>query len=68
MTCLARSSLSMLPEEKKGDSGPKRRRIGFQYGNPNSVLVSISTSIAIGKITERGGKRVLSLDFESVFL
>jgi hypothetical protein len=54
MTCLARSSLSMLPEEKKGDSGPKRRRIGFQYGNPNSVLVSISTSIAIGKITERG--------------
>jgi hypothetical protein len=35
-------------------------------------LVSISTSIAIGKITERGreigGERVLSLDFESVFL
>ena len=41
---MARSSLSMFPEAKKGDSGPKLRGIDFQYGNSNCCFSSSSCS------------------------
>uniref|UniRef100_A0A2P2JEI0 Zinc finger protein 511 n=1 Tax=Rhizophora mucronata TaxID=61149 RepID=A0A2P2JEI0_RHIMU len=34
----------MVPEAKKGESGPKLRRTAFQYGNPISRSPFLSTS------------------------
>lgn len=45
-TCLARSSRSMLPEEKKGESGSKRLRAEIQKGNDFSSSLACSTSIS----------------------
>lgn len=42
-TCLARNWRSRLPEAKKGESGGKRRRSGYQYRNPNSASFSWTT-------------------------
>ena len=65
VTCLARSSRSILPKAKKGESGLKRRRIAFQYGNSDSESDSDSEAEQREEQSRAtAASRMLSIDID----